>query len=1230
MPNFAGFSNHRVGSFAVKQASMQSVVRETGSTSRGRAWRMACMLWALIFAGAAGAAQSLPFTLTAPFVVSADLALADQDRAWLDQRKVLRVGIAIADYEPIDITSDRNRYQGISADYLGLVSDQLNIPVQVTGFAKRYEAIEALRDGKIDLLTSANGFERGVKGLSFSTEYMPDRSVVVGRGDDLSPPPGLAGKKVVLLDGYADSDVAHRVYPDSELIIAPNLYSALEALSQGEVDVFIGNEVIVRAYTALRPYLGLQIKFESRLPPVGFSFAVRDDEQRLLAFINRALDSIEPSISREVLGRWTMGLGADVEGQRIRLTGAERRWLLKHPSVTIATTQHPPYIYKDKNGHWVGLNADVLSRISRMTGLQFVHHEVPSTQQSIEMLRAGLAEMNTSLAENAERRRFLDFTYSFGGNSWMFVVRSERSSRVSLDSLQGKVLALPARHALEDLIRREHPLIQLRLVDTYDQARALVESGVADATIQNEVGAYLFPSGQLKVARSVDGKWSPDRFSVIKTQPELLGILNKALEEFPVAELRSIRLKWLGSVLPQPSLWGRIPQWVFWVLALALLTGLVSLAWSSRLKVQIRQRLKAERQLNDQLAFKHALFDGIPNPIYVRDLKGRLISCNRSYEQSLGISFEQMNGRRLTDVNLIPRALAEQMHADYLNLLENQQPVFSDRTIELSGKRLDVWQWTVPFFAADGQLQGLLGGWIDITERKQLEQQLQEAMHLAAQANEAKSIFLASMSHEIRTPMGAIIGLLELECEYAVRQGLMPSQGLQVAHRSATELVALIGESLDLARIEAGGMQLALAVTSLQALFEGVIELFSAQARDKGLELRLEFSEQARGDFWLDPLRLRQVLHNVLGNALKFTRQGAITLRVDVSAESADSSRVRIGIQDSGEGIEPERQQQIFQPFTQANDDTAAHYGGSGLGLSITWQLVELMKGDISLHSEPGKGTLVTIDLPLVRVSEALSPSDAVSDTPSDTRSLRLLVVDDMSANRLVLTRQLEFLGHQVASVEDGKAALSSWRQEPFDAVITDCNMPGISGYALTEAIRQIEAQEQRRRCPVIGCTANVMSDEAARCEQAGMDGLLIKPLSLARLARELADLVREPTFDIGTLRNMTQANPQQLQRLLGELWKNLRHEHALLEPAVLANDWQTLSACLHRLKGAASLVDAVPLAKACAALDESVRLQCVASTPERWLALEAAMTGLRADIELQWSAMPGTAGPGE
>ena len=180
---------------------MQGVVRGTGKVTGDRIWHAMAFLLILVFARAAVAAQSLPFTLTAPFLASPDLPLEVSDRQWLDQRKVLRVGIAIADYEPIDITSDRNRYQGISADYLGLVGDQLNISMQVTGFAQREEAIDALRNGSIDILTSANGFERGVKGLAFSTEYMPDRSIVVGRGNDLSPSLSLAGKKVVLLDG---------------------------------------------------------------------------------------------------------------------------------------------------------------------------------------------------------------------------------------------------------------------------------------------------------------------------------------------------------------------------------------------------------------------------------------------------------------------------------------------------------------------------------------------------------------------------------------------------------------------------------------------------------------------------------------------------------------------------------------------------------------------------------------------------------------------------------------------------------------------------------------------------------------------------------------------------------------------------------------------------------------------------------------------------------------------
>jgi len=1168
------------------------------------------------------AAQSLPFSLVAPFLSLAPMVLDAPDRQWLDKRKQLRVGISIADYEPIDITSDRNRYQGISADYLSLIGKKLAIPIQIVGFSTREEALAALRSGAVDMLSSATGYERGFSDLAFSTQYTPDRSVVVARSNSTGLPPGLQGKKVALIDGYMDQRVVQSAYPDSEIILAPNLYSGLEALSQGDVDVYIGNEVIVRTYNSLRPYMGVRIMFESALPSTGFSFALRKQDSHLQVLVNRALASLEPSVAREILGRWTVGLGSDVAQQRIHLSRGEQRWIRKHSHVLVASGQFPPYIYRDRNGQWVGLNVDLLARISRMTGLQFEHIEMQSTEDTIEALKAHRADMNTTLAENSERRKFLDFTYSFGGNSWVFVVRKDDTSYVSLADLEGHVLALPARHALEETIRREHPGIQLRLVSSYEEARQLVARGEADATIQNEASAYLYADDRIKVGRSVDGKWSPDTFSVIQSEPELLNILNKALEEFPVAELRAIRMKWLGALVPQTTLWQRIPFWIYWAIALAVLLGVVSVAWSSRLKVQIRHRLRAEEQLNDQLAFQRALLNGIPNPIYVRDLNGRLISCNRSYEQSFGLSFEQLNGRRLIDVDLIPHASAAQMHADYLKLLETEQPMFADRSIQLFDRRIEAWHWTVPFHRADGQLQGLLGGWIDISERKQLETQLNEARQQAEAANQAKSAFLASMSHDIRTPMTAIVGLLELETEQALMRGELPSHGLQVACQSARELIALIGGSLDLARIESGSLQLSSVATPLRAFFEGVCQLFDAQATEKGLLLSLDFAPQAEGVYWIDPLRLRQVLHNLLGNALKFTHQGAVRVRVERSDPDDALAPLHISVEDSGIGIDADRQQRLFQPFIQADDQTVVQYGGTGLGLSICRQLVELMGGSISLESTLGEGTCVLIVLPLTCVTQ-IEPGPIEPKSPRlSTPTLRLLVVDDLSANRMVLTRQLMFLGHEVVSTHDGESALALWAADDFDAVMTDCNMPGMSGYSLATAIREREAQEQRPACSIIGCTANAMSDERERCEQAGMNHLLLKPMALDQLAKLLAQVAAGQSFDIQTLRRMTQANEEQMQRMLMELWKNLNQEYQALHPAISELDWKAMGASLHRLKGAACLIDALPLARACAELGANVATQSADRLTERWQALEQSIERLRTDISTYLPAL--------
>jgi two-component system sensor histidine kinase EvgS len=750
------------------------------------------MLLAGIWSRAGQGAESLPFVLGAPFLAQQPMALEELEREWLQQKKTLRVGISIDDYEPIDITSDRNRYQGVSADYLSLISAKLGVPVLVTGFAKREQAVAALMAGEVDMLTSASGYERAIEGLAFPQDYLPDRTVVVGRNDNPSLTTSLSGKRVALLEGYADANSVHRLYPDSDIVVAPSMFSAMEALAQGDVDAFIGNEVIVRAYTVLRPYLGLSIKSESLLPSGGFAFATRKDDRALLALLNKALGDLDESVSREIQSRWIVGLGADVERQRIRLSAAERQWVRKHPQVMVGSTLHPPYIYQDPSGQWVGLNIDILNRISRMTGLNFVHEAMPSTQAALDALASGAVDMNTTLAETPKRRATLDFTYAYGGNNWVYVIRADNDSPVSLAEMSGKVLVMPASHALLEFIRTRYPDVQLALVPTYADARRWVETGQAEATIQNEAGAWTSLSSRLKVGRSVEGRWSPDRFAVIKTEPELLSILNKALDEFPVAEMRAIRMKWLGGIMAQPTLLERVPYWVYWLLAVAALLGLVSLLWNSRLKLQVHHRLMAEMHLSDQLAFKRALLDGIPNPIYVRDLQGRLISCNRSYEESFGISYEQMNGRRLIDVDLIPRETAEQMHADYMNLLKTQQSVFTERSMRLAGRNIEAWQWTVPFYDADGQLQGLLGGWLDITECKRLERDLVLAQQRAEQANAATRALLGNIQRDIHAPLATLVQLLQTELGSVSKHDQSSPGRLEAAHRAALKVATLI------------------------------------------------------------------------------------------------------------------------------------------------------------------------------------------------------------------------------------------------------------------------------------------------------------------------------------------------------------------------------------------------------------------------------------------------------
>jgi two-component system sensor histidine kinase EvgS len=411
--------------------------------------------------------------------------------------------------------------------------------------------------------------------------------------------------------------------------------------------------------------------------------------------------------------------GKTVERSVVVLDDQEVQWIASHPLVVVTALEYPLYQFKDEYGQWTGLNSDLLKRVSDMTGLQFVYEESFSVDQMLVRLESGAADLSTMLSMNDERRTFLDFSHAFGGAGWVFVGLAGAPPVQSLEDLAKRVLVLPTRHALEAMIRRDYPSIELRSVKTYAEARAWVESGEAYATIESEIGAQLIPSGRLQIGAVVPGKWDADYLAVRKGQPQLLSILNKALEAFPAQELRDLHLKWFGgATVPQaPGFWQRLDQWVCWGMFVLSLFGLLSLLWNRRLAVVVRQRVEAQRCLRDQLAFQHALMDAMPDPMFVRDLQGRLIMCNKSYEDALSTRFDRMQGRQLIEVDVMPRQTAELLHAEFLAQLSTRRTRFFERQLMFKEGVRDIYQWTVPFYTADGQLRGLLGGWADIARR---------------------------------------------------------------------------------------------------------------------------------------------------------------------------------------------------------------------------------------------------------------------------------------------------------------------------------------------------------------------------------------------------------------------------------------------------------------------------------------------------------------------------------
>ena len=1035
----------------------------------------------------------LPFLYISSLAASSkpafsQLELTPQEQIWIKEHPQIRVG-GSPDWTPFNFVNANGQYSGIANDYLKLIALKtgLKFAVYIDQWSNN---LEKIRDNKIDLLGAVYYTEERSHYLTYSTPYFEVLDYFFIRDDlDVKTLVELNGKRVAIPKSYAHIKLLKKHYPKIKIIIVNTLGSAIDAVLENRADMLYDTYGAL-IYTLAKEGINTIVPFKSthKLGTNPLHIVTRKNSFELASIIQKGMNAITPKEKRDIYDKWLSTVPKQKQ-HPLTLTAQERNWISDHPVINFSGDPHwLPYEAFNKQGEYIGIAAEHLKLIEQKLGIKFNISPSSTWTAAVAKIKQGKIDVLSETYDSNLKSHLL-FTQPYISSPLIIVMNNDEYYVDNINQIKHRKIALIKEYGYVPEIIKKHPDINFFIVDTVEDGLTEVSTGKIDALIATLAQAS-FHISELGInnVRIVGKTEFTTRlaFGIRKELEPLHALFNRALSNINQSEKQNILNLW-GKTKYAPKINYTL---------LTLVAGLVLLIFTIFIYLNRKQanEIALRKELETQT---QAIIDNVPLQILVITSEGNLLTANHK-----ALSDYKIHKGDIANINL----------ADFYHIPNEREALIKELTD--NGK---VEQKIIQFKQFDGSLRSmmvsimpinyhkqgaLLAIAIDMTERLEMEATIKNAKESAEAANQAKSEFLANMSHEIRTPMNAIIGFTEL-LNNQVEDPKLKSF-IKTIQSAGTNLLTLINDILDLSKIEAGKLQIEKEPCNPHALFSELRDIFSIKILEKNIDFIFDIDPIIPQSLQLDAARLRQVLFNLVGNAVKFTEQGSIRLKVRTLNESEIHSKLDllIEVEDTGIGISKDQQQLIFQNFEQPSGQDIKKYGGTGLGLSISKRLVKMMGGQISLQSQPGYGSTFTIKLVDVHIA-SLTPN-ADKQTPEIASVVHflpgnILIVDDAEDNRDLLQAIFFDTKLHAVAAKNGLEAVELCKLQQFDLILMDIHMPVMDGYQAAAEIKVFSS------APIVALTASVMRNELDQVKNGHFSGYLRKPVLQADLVRELS-----------------------------------------------------------------------------------------------------------------------------